>query len=296
MANMVHCQLWMGSLEPYMTETFILSAFRKMGENPLNVKVMRNKFTGEPAGYCFVHFATDEEAIDAMHKLNSKPIPGTSPMVRFRLNNASNTGRSLVDREFSVWVGDLSPDVDDYNLYRVFSSKYNTIKTAKVILDNSGFSKGYGFVRFGSEEEMKDSLVSMNGYIGLGTKALKICNAVPKPKGALTTGTTSGTTSTQSSNGTDYSQYYDPSTYWQNYASWQTQGYYEQPENAGHTETAHAASAIDPKKEGDDLDLIDHSIPLDIDKLNREKIDQDCNLWDALESSKWLPCETLEVA
>jgi len=115
-----------------MTESFILSAFRKMGETPLNVKVMRNKFTGEPAGYCFVHFANDEEAIDAMHKLNSKPIPGTNPVVRFRLNNASNNAnRQFVDREFSVWVGDLSPDVDDYNLYRVFSSKYNTIKTAK---------------------------------------------------------------------------------------------------------------------------------------------------------------------
>lgn len=93
--------------------------------------------------------------------------------------------------------------------------------SASVILDNSGFSKGYGFVRFGSEEEMKDSLVSMNGYIGLGTKALKICNAVPKPKGAITT-TTGSTTTTQTSSSTDYSQYYDPSTYWQNYASWQT--------------------------------------------------------------------------
>lgn len=88
-------------------------------------------------------------------------------------------------------------------------------------MDNSGFSKGYGFVRFGSEEEMKDSLVSMNGYIGLGTKALKICNAVPKPKGAVTT-TAGATTTTQTSSTTDYSQYYDPSTYWQNYASWQT--------------------------------------------------------------------------
>lgn len=92
-----------------------------------------------------------------------------------------------------------------------------------VILDNSGFSKGYGFVRFGSEDEMKDSLVTMNGYIGLGTKALKICNAVPKPKGALTPNSTSGTTSaTQAGGSTDYSQYYDPSTYWQNYASWQS--------------------------------------------------------------------------
>ncbi|KAG5886505.1 hypothetical protein JTB14_014688 [Gonioctena quinquepunctata] len=290
MVSMVHCQLWMGSLEPYMTETFILTAFRKMGENPMSVKVMRNKFTGEPAGYCFVHFANDEEAIDAMHKLNSKPIPGTNPMVRFRLNNASNTGRSLIDREFSVWVGDLSPDVDDYNLYRVFSSKYNTIKTAKVILDNSGFSKGYGFVRFGSEEEMKDSLISMNGYIGLGTKALKICNAVPKPKGSLTP----GTSSSSQSNGTDFSQYYDPSTYWQNYASWQTQGYYEHEQQASHDSAILASSQIGKKE--DDLDLIEHSAPLDFDKMNREKIDADCNLWDALESSKWMPVDMAEVA
>ncbi|KAB0803483.1 hypothetical protein PPYR_00453 [Photinus pyralis] len=293
MASMVHCQLWMGSLEPYMTETFISTAFRKMGENPLNVKVMRNKFTGEPAGYCFVHFATDEEAIDAMHKLNGKPISGTNPVVRFRLNNASNTGRNLVDREFSVWVGDLSPDVDDYNLYRIFSSKYNTIKTAKVILDNSGFSKGYGFVRFGSEEEMKDALMNMNGFVGLGSKALKICNAVPKPKGAITT-TGNGTTPTNtlSTASTDYSQYYD-ATYWQNYANWQS-GYYDQGD--GSQSDAYAdANAHGEGREEDELELIEHSLPLDVDKVNRETMDQDSALWDALESSKWIPCDIVET-
>ncbi|CAG9826500.1 unnamed protein product [Diabrotica balteata] len=290
MANsMVHCQLWMGSLESYMTETFILNAFRKMGESPLSIKIMRNKFTGEAAGYCFVHFASDEEAINAMHKLNSKPIPNTNPMVRFRLNNASNSGRSFIDREFSVWVGDLSSDVDDYNLYRVFSSKYNTIKTAKVILDASGFSKGYGFVRFGSEEEMKDSLISMNGFIGLGTKALKICNAVPKPKGLLPG--YSGPSNQNDSN--DFSQYYDPTTYLQNYASWQPGSFYDQ--SSEHQAARENSNMYSERKE-DDLDLIEHTIPLDIDKMNREKMDADCNLWDALESSKWLPYEMLEVA
>lgn len=293
MANMVHCQLWMGSLEPYMTESFILNAFRKMGENPLSVKVMRNKFTGEPAGYCFVHFANDDEAIAAMHKLNSKPIPGTNPVVRFRLNNASNNpGRQIVEREFSVWVGDLTPDVDDYNLYRVFSSKYNTIKTAKVILDNSGFSKGYGFVRFGSEDEMKDSLITMNGYVGLGTKALKISNAVPKPKGSTDT-PTNGPPVSNTSDGNNYNHYYDPSSYWQNYAANWQQNY--DNSTAGQMQHNAYVPPQEEKKE-DDLELIEHSVPLDIDKMNREKIDQDCNLWDAIESCKWLPCEALEVS
>lgn len=182
-----------------------------MGEQPQTVRLMRNKYTGEPAGYCFVNFLSDEQAIDAMHKLNGKPIPGTNPVVRFRLNSASNSNKLLGnEREFSVWVGDLSPEVDDYNLYRVFSNKYSSIKTAKVILDSSGFSKGYGFVRFGLEDEQKSALFEMNGYVGLGSKPLKICNAVPKPKA------TSSDSTPVMSNLNDFSQYYDPSTYWQN--------------------------------------------------------------------------------
>lgn len=289
-----------------MTESFIMNSFRKMAENPQTVKVMRNKFTGEPAGYCFVHFANDEEAIDAMHKLNGKPIPGTNPIVRFRLNNASNTGRTALDREFSVWVGDLSPDVDDYNLYRAFASKYNTIKTAKVILDSSGFSKGYGFVRFGSEDEQKDSLTAMNGYVGLGTKALKICNAVPKPKGPPTTPPSSTTSGSTPSTATytasqDYSQYYDPSAYWGNYA-WQ--GYYDQSGDMSqmastemmyqHAESNNGHMEMLQDHE-DELELIEHTVPIDVEKLNKEAREQDSILWDALESSKWLPCDALEV-
>lgn len=235
-----------------MTENFIIAAFHKMGEDPQTVRLMRNKYTGEPAGYCFVNFQSDDQAIDAMHKLNGKPIPGTNPIVRFRLNSASNSNKLPGnEREFSVWVGDLSSEVDDYSLYRAFSNKYSSIKTAKVILDSSGFSKGYGFVRFGLEEEQKSALFLMNGYVGLGTKPLKICNAVPKPKDgsknmqllllllllfiieyfilsstidpsqALPSNSylSANTNSTSSASAADYTQYYDPTAYWQAAAS-----------------------------------------------------------------------------
>lgn len=70
-----------------MTESFIMNAFHKMGEQPQTVKVMRNRYTGEPAGYCFVHFPTDEMALDAMHKLNGKVIPGSNPVNILRYIN-----------------------------------------------------------------------------------------------------------------------------------------------------------------------------------------------------------------
>lgn len=297
----MQCQLWMGSLEPNMTESFIMAAFHRMGQRPLAVKVMRNKFTGEPAGYAFVHFQTDEEAIDAMHKLNGKPIPGTFPIVRFRLNTASREARANMqqEREFSVWVGDLSPDVDDYSLYRVFASKYSSIKTAKVILDASGYTKGYGFVRFGNEEEQRNALYAMNGYTGLGSKPLKICTAVPKPKGATTSQNQPAATATNASynSGTEYNQYYDPSAYWQNYSAWS--GYYGQGDQSAVA--AQPAAAVEvaqtpvAKLPSDDLALVEHKKSIDVDQMNQEFLDPDLSLWDSLEASQWFPHECIEA-
>ncbi|XP_073953702.1 tRNA Selenocysteine associated protein isoform X3 [Choristoneura fumiferana] len=277
----MQCQLWMGSLEPNMTESFIVAAFHRMGQRPLTVKVMRNKFTGEPAGYAFVHFQTDEEAIDAMHKLNGKPIPGTFPVVRFRLNTASREARANMqsEREFSVWVGDLSSDVDDYSLYRIFATKYNSIKTAKVILDSSGYTKGYGFVRFGNEEEQRNALYAMNGYTGLGTKPLKICTAVPKPKSAIPTQNQSAPNSSAAA--------YNSGTGEQAAAVVPTT-----PVAEVAAQTAAAAAA---KTQSDELALVEHKKCIDIDEMNQEFLQPELSLWDGLESSQWFPNEIVEI-
>lgn len=314
-----------------MTENFILSAFRTMGEEPETVKLMRNKYTGEPAGYCFVNFSSDDRAIDAMHKLNGKPIPGTNPIVRFRLNSASSQNKMVapIDREFSVWVGDLSAEVDDYSLYRAFASKYNSIRSAKVILDGNGFSKGYGFVRFGMEDEQMNALYDMNGYVGLGSKALKICNAVPKPKGDMTavpeppSATTIVQNAYAAAAAAEYSQYYDPSTYWQNYSNWGYQQqadpsqYYQQQQQM-NTQQWSMYNQQEPPPEDEDMTLVgkriiekivnkiliihtlndfipDYKYTIDTDALNREAIERDKNLYDAIESSKWSAIEILEV-
>ena len=43
-----------------------------------------------------------------------------------------------------------------------------------VVLDPSGVSKGYGFIRFGDEQEQKTALLSMMGISGLGGKPIKV--------------------------------------------------------------------------------------------------------------------------
>ena len=45
------------------------NAMNMMGESGVvSIKVMTNKFTGEPAGYGFINFDSDQTAIIAMHR------------------------------------------------------------------------------------------------------------------------------------------------------------------------------------------------------------------------------------
>ncbi|XP_059475388.1 tRNA selenocysteine 1-associated protein 1 [Neocloeon triangulifer] len=311
-----HCQLWMGGLEPYMTETFVKGAFEKLGEAPMGVKIMRNKFTGEPAGYCFVHFKTDEIALDAMHKLNGKVIPGSNPPVRFKLNHASTTGKPGNDSDFSLWIGDLSPEVDDYQLYRLLASRYHSLRTAKVVMDPStGVSKGYAFVKFSNEEDQKACLIDMNGYKGLGNKPLKISNAVPKSKQAAAAAAAEESLNEKAHAYLEYwqnynqwnSQYGSNSAYYDHYnqsntTSTYTTSQYDQQTAAAVAAAAAAAKAIEsqpplpaeappPAPIPEEFQLVEHNIPVDIDELNYHTCQKDNQMWDALLESKWLPSE-----
>lgn len=117
------------------------------------------------AGYCFVDFSSTAAASKAL-SLNGTIIPGTTRL--FKLNWASGGG--LTDRkyevvdfalkifiyfrddrepEFSIFVGDLGPEVNEYLLVSLFQSRYPSCKSAKIMTDLvSGMSRGQkqGFI------------------------------------------------------------------------------------------------------------------------------------------------------
>jgi len=98
----------MGELEPWVDENFIRSLWFGMGEQ-VNVKMIRDKFTGSNAGYCFVDFQTAEAAAKAL-ALNGQMIPNSSRP--FKLNWASGGG--LADRRcvypcFKILITRIDP-------------------------------------------------------------------------------------------------------------------------------------------------------------------------------------------
>ncbi|KAF5394944.1 hypothetical protein EG68_06227 [Paragonimus skrjabini miyazakii] len=196
MQNFSHT-IWMGDLEPYMDEVFIKRSFENLGETVVSVKVIRNKATGQTMGYGFIEFPNSTAARDSMLKLNGKPIPGV-PTKRFKLNHASYGKDSSSSNECSLFVGELTEDVDDLALFNAFK-KYPTCRSAKVVMTN-GKSRGYGFVRFLTEADMDKALIEMQNYCGLGYKPIRVSLAIPKRYNAdgslaVTTSTTETTTS-----------------------------------------------------------------------------------------------------
>lgn len=60
-----------------MDATFLIEAFRKMGEHPIRIKFMFNKYTEVKKNYAFIEFHNAESVI---RKLNGKIIPNTHPV------------------------------------------------------------------------------------------------------------------------------------------------------------------------------------------------------------------------
>ncbi|KAL1534674.1 Polyadenylate-binding protein rbp47 [Salvia divinorum] len=151
--------IWIGDLQPWMDEGYIQSCFSQSGE-VVSAKIIRNKQTGHSERYGFIEFSSHEAAEKVLQSFNGTTMPNTEQP--FRLNWAA----------FST--GDRRPNTD------TFASRYPSVKGAKVVVDaNSGRSKGYGFVRFGDENEKTRAMNEMNGAY-VSSRPMRIGVATPK--------------------------------------------------------------------------------------------------------------------
>ncbi|KAG6503574.1 polyadenylate-binding protein RBP47-like [Zingiber officinale] len=172
--------IWVGDLQYWMDENYLHSCFGHTGE-VVSIKVIRNKQTGQSEGYGFVEFLSHATAENILQNFSSHLMPNTDQP--FRLNWASfsmGDKRSDLASDHSIFVGDLASDVTDTLLYETFSIKYSSVKGAKVVIDaNTGRSKGYGFVRFGDENEKKLAITEMNG-VYCSTRPMRVGLATPR--------------------------------------------------------------------------------------------------------------------
>ncbi|KAK2997421.1 hypothetical protein RJ639_044592 [Escallonia herrerae] len=172
--------IWVGDLHNWMDEDYLRNCFASTGE-VASIKVIRNKQTGFSEGYGFVEFFSHAAAEKVLQTYTCIAMPNTDQP--FRLNWATfsmGDKRSNNGSDLSIFVGDLASDVTDTLLHETFASRYPSVKAAKVVIDaNTGRSKGYGFVRFGDDNERTQAMTEMNG-VYCSSRAMRIGAATPR--------------------------------------------------------------------------------------------------------------------
>jgi hypothetical protein len=187
-----------GDLQFYHDEMWLAAAFAS-APGVVGCKIARNS-AGVSEGCGYVTFIGRPEAEAALQTLGA---PGSGLRVAWAQPGAgaprstSEAGSSTTSSgaptaasgpavgagstlEFSLFVGDVAPDVTDALLADAFRGRYPAVRSAKVVTDGaSGRSKGFGFVRFSSAGERDDALVAMNGFVLCG-RPLRISLAAPK--------------------------------------------------------------------------------------------------------------------
>eukprot|EP01097_Dermamoeba_algensis_P003849 TRINITY_DN260_c0_g1_i1.p1 TRINITY_DN260_c0_g1~~TRINITY_DN260_c0_g1_i1.p1 ORF type:complete len:349 (-),score=51.87 TRINITY_DN260_c0_g1_i1:368-1414(-) len=161
--------LYVGNLSGRVTEGLLFEIFSAIG--PVTTcKIIKDR-NGNSAGYGFVDYYDHDTANLALTYLNGRRIYDQE----VKVNWAYAAGQKEdTTNHFHIFVGDLSPDIDDQGLFKAFGA-FGSISDARVMWDQTtGKSRGYGFVAFKKKEDAEHAMTTMNGE-WLGSRAIR-CN------------------------------------------------------------------------------------------------------------------------
>ncbi|ORX86477.1 polyadenylate binding protein [Basidiobolus meristosporus CBS 931.73] len=152
--------------------------------------VLATDENGVSRGFGFINFETHEQALEAAESLNETEYKGKKLYVG-RAQKKSEREEELKKQYeqakieklnkyqgVNLYVKNLEDDVDDDKLRQEFSV-YGVITSAKVMRDEKGISKGFGFVCFSSPDEATKAVTEMNGRMW-GTKPIYVALAQRK--------------------------------------------------------------------------------------------------------------------
>jgi polyadenylate-binding protein len=167
----------------------LLELFEPFGK--INSYVVMKDDASKSRGYGFVAFENPEEAEKAVTDLNEKEMPNGKKIFVGRAQK-KNERQNELKRKYemlkmermqryqgvNLYVKNLDDTIDDEKLRRQFVT-YGQITSAKVMTDENGRSRGFGFVCFSSPEEATKAVTELNGRL-LGTKPLYVALAQRK--------------------------------------------------------------------------------------------------------------------
>ncbi|TVY45202.1 Splicing factor 3B subunit [Lachnellula occidentalis] len=150
--------VYIGNIDERVTDSLVWELMLQAGRI-VNVHLPKDRVTQTHQGYGFVEFISEEDAEYAARIMNQVRLYGKP----IRVNKASADKQKTIEVGAELFIGNLDPMVDEKTLYDTFSRFGSLISPPKIARDESGLSKGYGFVSYSNFEASDDSIANMNG-------------------------------------------------------------------------------------------------------------------------------------
>lgn len=151
--------LYVGDLEPNVTESVLFETFRKVGP-VASIRVCRDSSTRRSLGYAYVNYHRVEDAERALDTLNYTTIGEGNKPCRIMWSQRDPSLRK--SGQGNIYIKDLHPSIQSQDLYDNFS-QFGTILSCKVETEIDGRSKGFGYVHFENVEAAKKAIEGING-------------------------------------------------------------------------------------------------------------------------------------
>lgn len=149
------------NLDKSIDNKSLYDAFSSFG-NILSCKIVSDENGSK--GYGFVHFETEEAALNSIAKINGMLLNGKKVFVgkfiprRERMHQLGDKMKKFTN----VYIKNFGEELNDESLRKLFE-KYGTIVSAKVMTDASGKSRGFGFVSFEEAVNAEKAANEING-------------------------------------------------------------------------------------------------------------------------------------
>ncbi|KAL6841733.1 hypothetical protein ACP4OV_028245 [Aristida adscensionis] len=186
-------KLFVGNL-PFSVDSAQLAGLFEQAGSVEMVEVVYDRMSGRSRGFGFVTMSTVEEAGAAVEQFNGytfqgrplrvnagPPPPRDDSAPRAPRVGGGGGGGGSFDSGNKVYVGNLAWGVDNATLENLFREQ-GQVLDAKVIYDReSGRSRGFGFVTYGSSEEVNNAISNLDG-IDLDGRQIRVTVAESKPR------------------------------------------------------------------------------------------------------------------
>ncbi|XWS43500.1 hypothetical protein CRYUN_Cryun16bG0109400 [Craigia yunnanensis] len=169
-----YTNLYIKNLDPDTTEEILQEKFSEFGKIT-NLVVAKDE-NGASRGFGFVNFDIPDDAKRAMEAMNGSQL-GSKALYVARAQKKAEREQILRNqfedrrkeqimkyKASNVYVKNIDDDVTDEELREHFS-QCGTITSAKLMRDDKGISKGFGFVCFSAPEEATKAVSTFHGYM-----------------------------------------------------------------------------------------------------------------------------------